>query len=110
MGPLVQYATESIDPLEIRVYAGEDGSFTRYEDEGDTYAYETGEHAQIRFTWSEATQELTIGARTGGYAGMPANRTFNIVWVGTNHGVGVEVGAADQTVEYTGAEVVVSAG
>ena len=27
MGPMIQYATQSIDPLEIRVYAGADAVF-----------------------------------------------------------------------------------
>ena len=39
---------------------------------------------------------------------MPANRTFNIVRVGANHGAGVEVGTGDQSVDYTGAEVTVT--
>jgi len=108
MGPAIQYATESIDPLEIRIYSGEDASFTLYEDEGDTYAYETGAYSQIQFTWTEATQQLTIGARAGSYPGMPTNRTFNIVRVGDNHGVGIDVGAGDQSVAYTGAEVTVT--
>jgi len=33
MGPMIQYATQSIDPLEIRVYEGQDATFTLYEDE-----------------------------------------------------------------------------
>ncbi len=109
MGPAIQYATQSIDPVEIRVYKGQDGSFTLYEDEGDTYNYETGKYALIPFTWNEASQQLTIGARTGSYAGMPANRTFNIVWVGPSHGVGIDVTTADQKVTYNGSQVVVSA-
>jgi alpha-D-xyloside xylohydrolase len=110
MGPNIQYATESIDPLEIRVYRGQDGSFTLYEDEGDTYAYESGQHSRITFTWSESSRKLTIGARTGTYTGMPTNRTFNIVWVGANHGSGIDITAtADQVVKYDGSEVVVNA-
>jgi alpha-D-xyloside xylohydrolase len=108
MGPFIQYATESIDPLEIRVYRGVDGSFTLYEDEGDTYDYENGEYSLIPFTWNEATQELTIGARTGTYDGMPMNRTFNVVWVDADHGAGVELATPDETVTYSGAPVVVS--
>jgi alpha-D-xyloside xylohydrolase len=108
MGPAIQYATESVDPLEIRIYAGQDGSFTLYEDEGDGYAYETGACSQIQFTWTEATQQLTVGARTGSYTGMPANRQFNIVRVGANHGAGVELGTGDQVVDYTGAQVTVT--
>ena len=57
MGPMIQYATQSIDPLEIRVYAGADASFTIYEDEGDTYNYEMGQYAQIPLTWNNASQD-----------------------------------------------------
>jgi len=110
MGPNIQYATESIDPLEIRVYEGQDGSFTLYEDEGDSYNYESGQHAEISFSWSDASKQLSIGARKGSYTGMPATRTFNIVWVGASHGAGVDITAtADQVVKYDGSAVAVSA-
>src|SRR4029078_9326100 len=107
MGPLIQCATQSIDPLEIRVYAGADATFTIYEDEGDTYSYETGAYAQIPLTWNKPAKTLTIGARTGSYTGMPAARTFNVVFVGANHGSGVGVtAAADPDVRYDGTETV----
>lgn len=110
MGPMIQYATQSIDPLEIRVYKGQDASFTLYEDEGDTYNYETGKYSTIQFTWSDSAKQLTIGARNGSYTGMPANRTFNIVWVGANHGVGLGVTATpDKVVTYNGSATVVTA-
>jgi alpha-D-xyloside xylohydrolase len=110
MGPNIQYATESIDPLEIRVYRGQDGAFTIYEDTGDTYEYENGEYSLISIDWNESAQQLTIGARQGSYSGMPTDRTFNIVWVGPNHGHDIDVTAApDQVVDYDGSEVVVEA-
>jgi alpha-D-xyloside xylohydrolase len=110
MGPTIQYATQSIDPLEIRVYKGANASFTLYEDEGDSYNYETGKYSQITFTWDDTAQQLSIGARTGTYTGMPATRTFNIVWVAANHGSGVDVTAtADQVVQYDGSSAVVAA-
>jgi alpha-D-xyloside xylohydrolase len=110
MGPNIQYATQSADPLEIRVYKGQDGSFTLYEDEGDTYNYETGKYATITFTWNDATKQLSIGAQSGSYTGMLTNRTFNVVWVAANHGSGIGVTAtADRVVQYTGAQVVVTA-
>ena len=110
MGPNIQYATQSIDPLEIRIYKGQDGSFTLYEDEGDTYNYESGKYSLVPFTWSEATHQLTIGARTGSYSGMPTSRTFNVVWVSPNHGSDVGVTATpDQVVTYDGSQVVVTA-
>ena len=52
MGPEIQYATESVDPLEIRIYPGADATFVLYEDAGDGYEYEVGEHATIVFTWN----------------------------------------------------------
>ena len=110
MGPMIQYATQSADPLEIRVYKGQSGTFTLYEDGGDTYDYETGQHAEIQLSWDDTAQQLTIGARTGSYTGMLASRTFNVVWVASNHGAGVAVTSApDQVVKYSGAQVVVSA-
>ena len=110
MGPMIQYATQSVDPLEIRIYKGQNGSFTLYEDEGDTYNYESGKYSQIAFSWNDAAGELSIGARAGTYTGMPASRTFNVVWVGANHGSGIDVTAtADQVVKYDGSAVVVTA-
>jgi TatA/E family protein of Tat protein translocase len=76
----------------------------------DTYNYETGKYSQITFGWSESTQQLTIGARSGSYTGMPKTRTFNVVWVGANHGSGVEPTAtADKVVAYDGSVVTVAA-
>lgn len=97
LGPLIQYASQSADPIEIRIYKGQSGSFTLYEDTGDTYDYETGQHAQIPFAWDDGAQQLTIGARTGTFTGMLATRTFNIVWVGASHGAGPGVTATAPT-------------
>jgi hypothetical protein len=36
-------------------------------------------------------------------------RTFNVVWVGANHGIGVGVTTADRIVEYDGSPVIVAA-
>jgi alpha-D-xyloside xylohydrolase len=111
LGPDEQYADEKADgPIELRVYRGADGSFNLYEDEGDTYNYEKGARAVIPIAWSEAQKTLTIGARSGSYAGMPGTMTFHVVWVRAGHGVGIETEQhADATVEYTGAAVTVKA-
>ncbi|MBN2341489.1 MAG: glycoside hydrolase family 31 protein [Deltaproteobacteria bacterium] len=108
MGPEIQYAAESIDPLEIRVYGGADGAFALYEDADDTYDYENGEYSLITFKWNDSAQDLTIESREGQFDGMRSDRTFYIVWIDTNHGVGVNVAAPDQVVEYDGNTVHVS--
>jgi len=48
--------------------------------------------------------------KDGSYAGVPPSRTFNIVWVGTNHGAGLGVTATpDKLVNYNGSATVVMA-
>jgi alpha-D-xyloside xylohydrolase len=110
MGPDLQYAGEKpADPIELRVYAGADGSFTLYEDEGDGYRYEKGAYATIPFAWDDAAKTLTIGTRTGEFPGMLKERTFHIVWVSANHGVGIApTGQSDAVVQYKGDVVKVS--
>ena len=80
LGPEMQYVGEkSWDNLELRLYPGADGSFTLYEDEGDSYNYERGVYATITFTWNDRARTLTIGQRQGEYPGMLATRQFTIV-------------------------------
>jgi len=107
LGPEVEYAAEHPEgPIELRIYTGADGSFTLYDDEGDNYNYEKGQHALIPIQWSESNGTLTIGAREGSYPGMPASIRFNIVWVRPNHGAGAQPEAnPDRSITYTGAAV-----
>jgi alpha-D-xyloside xylohydrolase len=110
-GPSIQYASQSVDPMELRIYRGASGSFTLYDDEGDNYNYESGSYATIPISWNDSTQTLTIGQRLGSFSGMPANRTFNIVWVSPNHGVGVaSTPTADVVIPYSGQTVTIPFG
>jgi alpha-D-xyloside xylohydrolase len=109
LGPDIEYATEkAADPLEIRVYRGANGSFTLYEDENDSYAYEKGAHATIPFSWDETSHTFTIGERAGEFPGMLRSRTFHIVFVGENHGVGGGLSdRPDKTISYSGSKLIV---
>jgi len=109
-GPAIEYAAQTNDPIELRVYRGADGAFTLYEDEGDNYNYEKGAYATIPITWIESKQTLTLGKRAGKFPGMLKERTFRIVWVKAGHGAGVATTeAADAIVRYTGKAVKVRA-
>jgi alpha-D-xyloside xylohydrolase len=110
LGPDLQYAAEkSADPIELRVYRGANGAFTLYEDENDTYNYEKGVYATIPFSWDDASHTLTIGDRTGEFPGMLEKRTFRIVFVSENHGVGSALTEiADKTVRYSGKKISVT--
>ncbi len=105
-GPSVQNAQEPADPIELRVYDGANGEFTLYEDEGDSYDYEKGTYATIAFTWDDKAGKLTIGQRQGSFPDMLNHRTFRIVFVSPDHGVGIEPAQPDQIVHYDGHAVV----
>ncbi len=103
MGPVVQYAAQPADPLEIRIYPGADGAFTLYEDECDTYNYERGVYATIDLSWHDHDRTLHIGKRQGHFPGMLRRRELHIVLVRPGHGGGLEPESApDQVVTYTG--------
>ncbi len=109
-GPAIEYAAQSADPIELRVYPGADGCFTLYEDEGDNYNYERGVHATIPMSWDEKSKTLTIGKRSGKFPGMLKQRTFRIVFVSPRHGVsGSVTEKADIEVIYTGRALKISA-
>jgi alpha-D-xyloside xylohydrolase len=107
MGPELQYTDEkSADPITLWVYAGADGSFTLYEDDGLTYGYEKGQFTRIPLRWNDATRTLTIGKREGAYTGMPQTRTFEVVLVSKDKPVGFTfTPKADKSVKYDGAPV-----
>lgn len=80
IGPDVQYVAEKPwDDLELRIYPGADGTFTLYEDDGETYACERGERTLVRFAWNDRTRTLSIAAREGAYPGMLKTRRFRAV-------------------------------
>ena len=106
LGPVIEYAGQASDPIELRIYPGADGDLTLYEDEGDSYRYEKSAHATIPIHWDDAAHTLTIGDRQGSYPGMAAGHTFNVVIVSPGHGVGGDVTATpDRAIHYTGAMI-----
>jgi alpha-D-xyloside xylohydrolase len=79
-GPDVNYANERPDaPYEIRIYPGADATFTLYEDDNETYAYEKGQHATCQLIWNDSARTLHIGARQGSFPGMTLTRELRVV-------------------------------
>jgi alpha-D-xyloside xylohydrolase len=108
--PVAQYTGEKPhDPITLYVYAGQDGVFSLYEDEGTNYNYEQGAFSRIPITWNQASQTLTIGKRQGSFPGMLQQRTFNVIFVSKDKPVGFAFeGNADHSVTYTGEEIAVN--
>ncbi len=108
MGPELQYATEQPEaPYEIRIYPGADGSFTLYEDDNETYAYEKGQSARVKLSWNDKAKTLAIGARRGSFPGMVKGRTLNLVLVDQGNGRGLTAAQATRTVRYDGKSMIV---
>jgi len=106
-GPEIAYTDEKpADPILLWVYAGADGEFTLYEDDGLTYGYEKGAFARIPIRWNDASRTLTIGKREGAFPGMQMERTFDVVVVSKGKPVGFSfTPKTDKTVRYGGAAV-----
>ena len=105
MGPFIQYSTEKNDPIEIRIYPGANCEFTLYEDENDNYNYENGLYSTTEFRWNNAANTLTIGKRRGDFHGMLKTRTFRVVVVSSEHGIGTEATEKiDKIVKYNSTE------
>jgi len=106
-GPEMQYTGEkSADPMTLCVYAGANGTFTLYEDDGLTYGYEHGAFAGIPLHWDDAKKTLTIGKRDGKFPGMLNQRTFNVVLITKDKPVGFSfTPKPDKSVRYQGKAV-----
>lgn len=106
-GPDLQSTTEKpADPITIHVFAGADGDFSLYEDDGLDYRYENGAFARIPIHWDDAAKTLTIGERTGTFKGMLKTRTFNVVVNSNTRPVPYNsTQAPDKTTTYAGREL-----
>ncbi len=79
-GPDVQWTGENPQgPLTLHVFAGADGSFTLYEDEGSDMGYTRGAFSRVPMRWDDAARTLTIGARAGSFPGMATERGLTVV-------------------------------
>src|SRR5208283_3434528 len=59
LGEAVSSTNETQKIAKVRVYAGADGDFTLYSDDGKTYAYEHGDATIRRLHWDDAARLLT---------------------------------------------------
>ncbi len=81
-GPEMEWSDEKpAELIHLYIYAGRNGTFQLYEDEGTNYNYEKGKYATIDITYDDASKTLSFGARQGQFPGMLKNRRFNVVLI-----------------------------
>ena len=83
--PSQKSVTTKAQTLILKVVPGADGSYSLYEDEGDTELYKDGVFSRTEFTQTRNAQSVTlnIGARTGVYPGMPDERAYRAEFIGS---------------------------
>jgi alpha-D-xyloside xylohydrolase len=85
IGPVVQSTADGDGRgITLKVFAGSDGTFDLYEDEGTNYRYEKGKFSTIRVHWNNKARTLSLATRSGSFRGMLDHRTFEVELVERN--------------------------
>lgn len=88
--------------LEIRVFAGNDGRFELYEDDGETYAYEEKQYATtlMELHWKENCTFHILGAK-GNISLLPDERTYTLKFIGIKDTDSIQVYLSGSQIEYS---------
>ncbi len=106
-GPEMEWCDEKpAELINLYVYAGQNGSFQLYEDEGVNYNYEKGKYATIDITYDDASKTVKFGARKGQFNGMLKDRRFNVVLISKDVAKPLNLDNPEgKLVQYNGKEV-----
>jgi Alpha-glucosidases, family 31 of glycosyl hydrolases len=81
-GPVKQHTAEKVDDaIILKVYPGSDGSFQWYDDDGSSFAYESGEYMSVSCEWNDKDRVLTLHRDPAGSLGK--GRTVHVEVVGS---------------------------
>jgi len=59
LGSAIESTQQKQKIVKFQIYPGADGSFSLYNDDGNTYAYERGEGEVTRLTWDDAAGKFS---------------------------------------------------
>ncbi len=80
-GPVLEYIEQKpLNPLTLEVYPCGESSFTMYEDDGETYAYESGSYSSTKFECLEKKDhiEIVVNPVKGQYPEMVKERAYRV--------------------------------
>lgn len=108
-GPTMEWSDQKPAKLiNLYVYAGADGKFQLYEDEGTNYNYEKGKYATIDITYNDKQHSVTIGDRKGQFSGMLQDRRFNVVLITPSQSRTLDLNQPQgKMVKYSGKKIIV---
>ncbi len=106
-GVHMEYTNQYPDSIiTIYVYAGANGSFNLYADEGTNYNYEQGKFSMIPINYNDATGVVEIGDRQGEFKGMQTTQSFNVVYVSKNRPIAFgSITTFSKTMQYKGKRI-----
>ena len=109
-GPAMEWSDEKpAELINLYIYAGRDGNFQLYEDEGVNYNYERGQYATIDIHYDDAARTVTFGTRKGQFPGMLKQRRFNIVLITKEAPKQLDLNTPEgKMIQYNGKEMKVS--
>ncbi len=109
-GPQMEWSDEKpAELINLYIYAGRDGNFQLYEDEGVNYNYERGQYATIDIHYDDAARTVTFGTRKGQFPGMLKQRRFNIVLITKEAPKQLDLNTPEgKLIQYNGKEMKVS--
>lgn len=103
LDPVRQFTGQTVsEPTTLQIHPGADGTFTLYEDDGQSLGYRDGSDSKldwIRFRWNDAARRLTIEPDSRMKKQLGNMRIFTVK---------VEGGGASKQVEFHGKRVEVS--
>lgn len=107
MGDSIQHADDRSNGnrLHVRVYAGKNGTFELYEDEGDNYGYEKGSYAITSLRWDDDRRVLTIAEREGSYPGMTESREIVVQLYEPQDAFDLPAAIRTESIRYEGSRV-----
>ncbi len=77
LGPVKQYSGEKVDgPLTLLVHPGADGSFSLYEDDGESFNYRGGEFMRLNIRWNNRRRQLSMRLAADSKMLGPAKRNI----------------------------------
>ena len=103
LGPEEQYTGQHPDaPIELRIYPGGDAETSLYNDDGETYRYESGAHTTLAIKWNDKSRSLTFGSLHGHLPGALNSQLFHVALVSSTNGEGEMESHQTRDVPYHG--------
>ena len=87
--------------MEVRVFAGNNGSFTLYEDDGETLEYLDGKHVETKMSlnWEDKVK-FTIDSANGDCSVIPTTRNYILKFIGFTNYEDIKVKSNDEIVHF----------